>query len=125
MYPDDILWLLQNTREDGLIEGDSDRVQLITEDYFDKFIVDRWSSNWLAGNVTWVISVTSQKTKEVHYSWSLQARTIHILNDHFFQGNNSIRFGLIDSHVDELLKETLGGRAPCTYLLKDGMVYRN
>ena len=74
--------------------------------------MDRWSNTWLAGNTTWVIGVTSNITKDVHYSWTLVARSIHILNDHYFKGNDTIRFGLIDSQVDELLKETLSGRSP-------------
>jgi hypothetical protein len=75
--------------------------------------------------LTWVIAVTTNLSKEVHYSWSLQARSLHILNDNYFKNNETIRFGMIDAHRDEFLKETLGGRSPCTYLIKDGMVYRN
>jgi hypothetical protein len=33
-------------------------VQLINSDYYDYKIVSRWSSEWLAGNTTWVIGVT-------------------------------------------------------------------
>jgi hypothetical protein len=111
-YPDNILWILQNTREDFLYPGLPSRVSLITEDYYDTFIMDRWTNTWLAGNTTWVIAVTSNITKDIHYSWTLLARSIHILNDHYFQHNDTIRFGLIDSRIDELLKETLGGREP-------------
>lgn len=124
-YPDKMLWILQNDRDELLYVGSPNNVTLITEDYFDNFIIDRWSNTWLAGNVTWVIAVTTNFTKQVHYSWGLHARSIHILNDNYFQNNDTIRFGLIDSHKDEFLKETLGGRAPCTYLIKDGIVYRN
>ena len=69
--------------------------------------------------------MTTDLPKEVHYSWTLHARSAHILNDHYFQGNDTIRFGLIDAYREELLKETFGGRAPCTYVIKDGIVYRN
>jgi hypothetical protein len=92
-----------------LFAGDADEVTLITADYFDNFIVDRWSNRWLAGNITWVIAVTTNISSDIHYSWNLQARSVHILNEHF-KGNNTIRFGIIDSYVDELLKETLGGK---------------
>ena len=71
-----------------------------------------------------MIAVTSNITKEVHYAWGLHAKTILILNEIFYF-NDTIRFGLIDSRVDELLKETLGGRAPITFMIKDGVVYRD
>ena len=97
---------------------------MITEDYYDTYLVDRWSNEWLGGNTTWVIAITTNISKDVHYSWGLHARAIHILNDMYFSNNDTIRFGLIDSHRDELLKETLGGFAPLTLLIKDGIAYR-
>jgi hypothetical protein len=44
-YPDNVIWSMTwNTRDSITSEGDPNAVTLITEDYYDKFIVERWSN---------------------------------------------------------------------------------
>ena len=50
-FSDAIIWK-------NLDQDTPNSVQIISSDYYDSKIVSRWSSQWLAGNTTWVIGVT-------------------------------------------------------------------
>ena len=100
----------------------------IDYEFFDRFIVNRWTNEWLAGETTWVIAMTAPVAYDPEtagHTYGLIHRSIHILNDHFYQGNNDVRFGVVNFYEHELIKETLYGRGPCYWVLKDGMAYRN
>ena len=57
--------------------------------------------------------------------YSLSARTMHILNDNFYQDKPNVRFGIIDYGEEEILKETLWAFNSGIIVLKDGMIYYN
>jgi hypothetical protein len=58
-YPDEVVWKLAVDPDELLHEGFADKVQLITDEYFDTFLVDRLTGQWLGGNTTWVIAIST------------------------------------------------------------------
>ena len=65
-------------------EGSTRHVRHIDGDFFDEFIVHRWTSEWLAGDTTWVIGIGKPVPWNQDYMYSLSARTVHILNDRYY-----------------------------------------
>lgn len=59
------------------------------------------------------------------YQYSLSARSATILNDNFYYDQPNIRFGILEYHEWEDIKETLYLPGPSVVVLKDGVVYRN
>ena len=134
MYNDEMIWSgnvytdSESTNLDPKGSGSFDHVTYIDYEFFDKFIVDRWTSEWLAEDTTWVIAMSAPikyDPKDHNHVYGLVARSIYILNDHFYQGNNKVRFGIVNFYEHELIKETLYGRGPCYWVIKDGFAYRN
>ena len=133
MYTDEMIWSGNVLPQEGSITADDgsgyiDRVTYFDDEFFDKFIVDRWTSEWLAGDTTWVIGMTAPiayKASSYDHAFGLIARSITILSDHFYNENNNVRFGIVNYYEHELIKETLYGRGPCIWVLKNGMGYRN
>ena len=108
--------------------GSPNHVKYIDYDFYDKYIVDYNTGEWLAGDTIWLIGMTAPVAYDSQTSdhiYGLIMRTVRILNDHFYQGNDKVRFGIVNFYAHELLKEALGGRGPCIWLLKDGVAYRH
>ena len=100
------------------------QVQLVTSEYYDTKLVSRWTSEWLAGDTTWIIGFTQDFPYKESYIFGLIGRTIHILAKHY-ANDAKIRFGLVDYTKEELLKMTvIGDTAPAIAMLKDGKVIR-
>jgi hypothetical protein len=59
------------------------------------------------------------------YKYSLPPRSVTILNDNFYKGNEKVRFGIVDYTKWEDIKETLMVYGPCILVLKNGVVYRD
>ena len=107
------------------VSDNSGNVTLITPEYYDTRIVSRWTNQWFAGNTTWIIGVTKDVPFEQNYMFNVVAKTIHIVNN-IFAGNNTIRFGLVNSTECELLQVTLVGHSNSgIVMLKDGILYRD
>ena len=68
------------------------------------------------------ISYDPNSSDHIH---GLIMRSIRILNDHFFQGNNKVRFGIVNFYEHEYIKEALNGKGPCIWVVKNGIAYRN
>lgn len=73
-------------------------VKHIDEDFFDNQLISRWTGEWLAEDTTWVIAIAKNVPWHENYQYSLPARTVTILNDHFYKGDDSVRFGIVDLH---------------------------
>ena len=134
MYTDEMLWTEEKaSHADPLLSlpdgsGSPNHVKYIDYDYYDKYIIDYQTGEWLAGDTIWVIAMTAPVAYSANNSdhvYGLIMRSIRILNDHFYKGQNKIRFGVVNFYVHELIKEALGGRGPCIWLLKDGDAYRH
>lgn len=86
--------------------------------------MSRWTSEWLAGDTTWIIGFTQDIPYKESFVFGLIGRSMHILSKHY-AGNPNIRFGLVDYTKDELLKMTvIGNTAPAIAMLKDGKKIR-
>jgi len=107
------------------VKGSPHRVKHIDGDFFDNHLVSRWTSGWLGGDVTWVIGFGKNVPWNEDYMFSLSPRTVTILNDHFYKGDEKVRFGIIDYSKWEDIKETLGVYGPTVLVLKDGVAYMN
>ena len=65
MYNDDLLWTEdKEAHNDPLMgmpdgSGSPNHVKFIDYDFYDKYIVERWTNKWLAGDTTWVIAMTA------------------------------------------------------------------
>ena len=65
MYNDELLWTEDTeAHNDPLIglpdgSGSPNHVKFIDYDFYDKYIVERWTNKWLAGDTTWVIAMTA------------------------------------------------------------------
>ena len=120
---------LMTAISDAMIWQDLDEdipghVLLITPEYYDTQIVSRWTSEWLAGDKTWLIGFTQDFPYKERYVFGLIGRTMHILSKHYAD-NPKIRFGLVDYTKDELLKMTvIGDTAPAIAMLKEAKIIR-
>ena len=103
--------------------GCPDKIVQINGEFYDNYIVSRWSDQWLAGDTTWVIALALPIPWEDGFQYSLPARSAHILNNYFYKDRTDIRFGIVDYDVNEDIKLTLGVHGPCFVILKDGQVY--
>lgn len=93
--------------------------------YFDNFIVNRWTNQWLAGDTTWVIAFGRPIPWSTNYQYSLAARSTKILCDEWYQGRSDLRFGIVDYDEQEDIKITLHAYGPTYVVLKDGVAYFN
>ena len=71
---------------DGLPDGSGSPnwVKHIDGEYFDKYIVSRWTGSWLAGDTTWVIAVGKNFPWNDNYAYSLGSRSVTVLCNHFY-----------------------------------------
>jgi hypothetical protein len=83
-------------------------VHLITGKFYDAYLVPRWSwsPKWLAGETVWVIGITKQVPTGPSYQHGEIGKSIHILAE-TFASNQTMRFGLLNYHEEEELKDTL------------------
>merc|ERR1712157_10370 len=102
---DDWLWTEEkgahndplSSNKDG--SGSPNHVKFIDYDFYDKYIVDYNTGKWLADDTVWVIGMTAPIAYDSQVSdhiYGLIMRTIRILNDHFYQGNDKVRFGVVN-----------------------------
>ena len=105
--------------------GSPAHVKHIDGEFFDNFIVSRWTSQWLAGDTTWVIAVGRPIPWSQGYKFSLAVRSVNILCYNFYQARPDVRFGVVDDTQWEDIKITLNLLAPGYVVLKDGKILHN
>ena len=78
--------------------GSPKHLKLIDGDFYDNYIVSRWTSEWLADDTTWVIAMGKRDVpwSEVNLKYALAARSVTILNNHFYEEDPKVRFGVFD-----------------------------
>ena len=65
MYTDEMIWTEErDAHADPLMglpdgSGSPNHVKFIDYLYFDTYIVNRWTNEWLAGDTTWIIGMTA------------------------------------------------------------------
>ena len=134
MYNDEMLWTEDKEAHSDPLQAMSDgsgspkHVKIIDNDYYDKYIVDRATGEYLPGDTTWVIGMTTNVAYDPNtgdHIYGLIMRSIRILNDHFYQEDDKVRFGIVNFYEHEYIKESLNGRGPVIWVVKDGIAYRN
>ena len=71
-------------------------------------IRDRGTDKWLAGDSIWIICTGIRYPDKVLNEAAINiCKGMHYLNDEFYRGNNTVRFGIVDSMEEILLTEAL------------------
>ena len=100
-------------------------VHLIDGSFYDNHLVSRFTSQWLAGNTTWVIGITRDEPNATNFQVNLVGKSVIALSK-VYGHNETLRFGLVDYYKDEEIKESLVGmKAPKIVMIHDGLVYQN
>ena len=108
--------------------GSPDFVQIIDGKFFDKYIAEPGTGKWLAGDTIWIIcSGIRHPDKVLNEAATNICKGMYYLNDEFYKGNDTIRFGLVDAMQEELLVSALQNNPERpmvrAHMLRDGRVY--
>ena len=95
----------------------------IDSDFYDNYIVSRWTGQWLAGDTTWVVAFGRPVPWGEGYQFSLPARSAFVLCNNFYQERADVRFAIIDYDAQEDIKITLQSYGPTFTVLRDGIAH--